>query len=303
MQTEKSTFFESYSEKTRQLLQPHSGLSTIAGGFRFLEGPAWHPREHHLTFSDIMGNALYRYFPNENDKITMIRPNSYLANGNTYDRQGLLVTCEHGTSRLTRTERDGTVTVLASHYKGKELNSPNDVVVADDDSIYFTDPNPGRCERCGIPREQELDFQGVFRYRIDTRELQLLSDDFSKPNGLCFNADQSLLFVNDSDRQHIRVFDVHEDGAVSGGRLFADLVQDGPGVADGMKIDTEGNLFCSAPGGLQIFDFEGNLTARIFMPEVAANFAWGGADFKTMYLTATSSLYALKMSIAGFPLF
>jgi gluconolactonase len=294
-------YVESYNDAGKAIFPSDAALTLLADGFRFLEGPAWHPAEQHLTFSDIMGNALYRRFGD--GRIEMIRPNSYLANGNSYDREGRLVTCEHGTSRVTRTGHDGSVTVLASHYRGKELNSPNDIVVKSDGSIYFTDPNPGRCPRVGIPRKQELDFQGVYRIDGKTGELVLLADDFSKPNGLCFSPDETLLYVNDTDHQHIRVFGVKADGTLEKGRLFADLLKDGPGVADGMKFDSAGNLFCSAPRGIQIFDEEGKLTARLFTPEVAANFTWGGKDLKTLFLTATTGLYSIPVRIPGLPLF
>ena len=159
-----------------------SALERVASGFRFLEGPVWNPYEKTLIFSDIMGNGLFKKDPD--DSISIFRENSYLANGNTYDRSGRLLTCEHGTSRVTRLEKDGSMSVLAAHYQGRELNSPNDIIVSRDGSVYFTDPMPGRMARVGIPREQELDFQGVFR--IDPEgTLHLLVDDFSKPNGLC----------------------------------------------------------------------------------------------------------------------
>lgn len=185
-----------------------------------------------------------------------------------------------------------------------QLNSPNDIVVASNGAIYFTDPASGRTHNFGIPREQELDFQGV--YRIDpSGELTLLVDDFVKPNGLCFSADEKQLFVNDTDRQHIRCFDVTKEGLLENGRIWAELIRAGEdvGVADGMKFDTEGYLYCSGPGGIQIFDNEANLIARILTPEQAANFAWGDDDLCSLYLTATTSLYRLRMKIPGRRLF
>lgn len=276
-------------------------LEKVCNGFRFLEGPAWHPEEQHLTFSDILGNALYRL--GQDGSISMIRKNSWMANGNTYDLQGRLITCEHGTSRVTRCEHDGSITVLASHYHGKELNSPNDVVVKRDGTIYFTDPNSGRGEGYGIPRKQQLDFQGVYRLDPFSGLLTLLVDDFSKPNGLCFTPDESHLLINDTDLQHIRIFPVLSDGTLGTGRVFAELVQDAPGVADGMKFDTGHRLLCSAPGGIQVFDIKGTLICRIYTPETAANFTWGDADLKTLYITATTSLYRIRMQVPGFRLF
>jgi gluconolactonase len=297
----KPPLFEPFDASGRVIASESAKLSTVATGFRFLEGPAWHPVEQHLTLSDILGNALYRLYPD--GSTGMIRKNSYLANGNTYDRQGRLLTCEHATSRVSRTEANGEITVLAASYKGKSLNSPNDIVVKKDGAIYFTDPASGRSAAYGIPREQELPFQGVYRIDPVSGELTLLVDDFSKPNGLCFSPDESLLFVNDTDRQHIRVFELLPSGLLGEGRLFAELVQDGPGVADGMKFDQAGNLFCSAPRGIQIFDMNARLVARIYTPEVAANFTWGGKELKTLYLAATTTLYALDLDVPGIPLF
>lgn len=293
---------EKFDDRIDVIVDANSALERVVTGFRFLEGPVWHHADRTLIFSDIMGNGLF--LKDTQDRVSIFRENSYLANGNTYDREGRLLTCEHGTSRVTRLEADGSSVVLASHYEGKELNSPNDIVVASDGSIYFTDPNPGRMPRVGIPREQELSFQGV--YRIDTGgNLTLLVDDFSKPNGLCFSNDGKQLFINDTDHQHVRCFDVTANGLLTGGRLWADLHITGgePGVADGMKFDTAGFLYCSGPGGIQIFDDKANLIARLLTPEVAANFAWGDEDLCSLYMTATTSLYRLRMKIPGKKLF
>jgi len=282
------------------ILNTGTPLEKVAGGFRFLEGPVWDPYKKTLIFSDIMGNGLFH--KDHTDAITVYRENSYLANGNTCDRSGRLLTCEHGTSRVTREELDGSTTILASHYQGKELNSPNDIVVARDGSIYFTDPTPGRMGRVGIPREQELEFQGVFRIDPDGT-LQLLVDDFSKPNGLCFSHDETYLYVNDTDHQHIRRFDVRPDGTVANGILWAELRGDEDGVADGMKFDSHGYLYCSGPGGIQVFDETAQLLGRLLTPEVAANFTWGDDDLCSLYLAATTSLYRLRVKIPGNPLF
>lgn len=291
---------DTHDTRMSEIFDAKGELEKVAGGFRFLEGPVWHPLDKTLIFSDIMGNGLYR--KGQDDKISLFRENSYLANGNTYDREGRLLTCEHGTSRVTRLEKDGSVSVLASHYQGKELNSPNDIVVKSDGSIYFTDPNPGRMPRVGIPRPQELAFQGVFR--IDPQgELTLLVDDFSKPNGLCFSNDEKYLFVNDTDHQHIRCFEVKDDGTLGPGRLWADLYGNEQGVADGMKFDTRGNLYCSGPGGIQVFDDEATLIGRLMTPEVAANFTWGDEDLCSLYMAATTSLYRLRVKVPGKALF
>jgi len=291
---------ERHDRRFDEIVEKGASLEKVAGGFRFLEGPAWNPHRKTLVFSDIMGNGLF--LKDGRDTITLYRENSYLANGNTYDLTGRLLTCEHGTSRVTREEKDGSTTILASHYNGKELNSPNDIIVSSNGSIFFTDPTPGRMARVGIPRKQDLDFQGVFR--IDPGgELHLLADDFSKPNGLCLSHDEKVLFVNDTDHQHIRCFDVADDGSLKNSRLWVDLYGDEQGVADGMKFDSRGYIYCSGPGGVQVYDSEAHLIGRLLTPEVAANFTWGDTDLCSFYLTATTSLYRLRVKIPGKPLF
>ena len=276
-------------------------LKKVSTGYRFIEGPIWHPYEKHLIFSDISGNALYKM--DENENVSIFKENSYLTNGNTYDLKGNRISCEHGTSRLTMTTPGGEYSVLADHYKGKELNSPNDVVVKSDGTIYFSDPASGRGPGYGIPRPQELDFQGVFRLDPSTKELTLLADDYVLPNGLCFSLDEKQLYVNDTIKQHIRVYDVNEKGLLENERLFADMLIDGEGKADGMKFDSSGLLFCTAPRGIQVFNTEGKLVGRIFVPEQVGNFAWGGEDLRTLYITAKSTLYKIRMNVPGLALF
>ncbi len=273
-------------------------LEQVVSGFEFLEGPVWHPDEKHLTFSDIVGNTMYRW--SRAAGLDVFRKPSHMANGNTYDREGRLLTCEHATSRVTRTELNGSVGVLASHYEGKELNSPNDIVVGRDGSIYFTDPISGRSATYGVLREQELPFQGVYRLN---EELSLLVDDFSKPNGLCLSLDEARLFVNDTDRNHIRVFDVQLDGSLSDGRVWAETLGEGVGVPDGMKIDQDENLFCCGPGGIHVFDKRANSLGVIRMPAQAANFAWGDDDLRSVYITASTTLYRLRVSVPGLRVF
>ncbi len=291
---------EVHDKRMAEIVDSDSSLEKVATGFRFLEGPVWDPYEKSLIFSDIMGNGLF--LKDRQDSISVFRENSYLANGNTYDRSGRLLTCEHGTSRVTRLEKDGTSVVLASHYQGKELNSPNDIIVSGNGSIFFTDPTPGRMARVGIPRKQDLDFQGVFR--IDPQgTLHLLADDFSKPNGLCLSLDEQFLYVNDTDLQHIRRFKVTPEGGLEDGRIWVELHGDEPGVADGMKFDSAGFLYCSGPGGVQVYDTEAKLIGRLLTPEIAANFTWGDEDLCSLYLAATTSLYRLRVNIPGNPLF
>ena len=272
---------------------PHQFLS----GFDFVEGPAWHPQTGELVFSDIIGDRIYRW--TERDGLSVWRQPSHMANGNAWDHEGRLLTCEHATSRISRGGPDDSYEVLVSHYQGLELNSPNDIVVKRDGSIYFTDPNSGRGDRYGVARQQQLGFQGVYCLHPETAELTLLADDFAKPNGLCFCRDESLLFVNDTDRQHIRVFDMHEDGGISGGRVWAETSGDAPGVADGMKIDSAGNLYSCGSGGIHVFDPDARRIGILATPEVAANFAWGGDDLTDLYITATHSVYHLRMKVPG----
>ena len=270
----------------------------LATGFDFVEGPAWHPAQNSLVFSDIIGGVIYRW--SDEGGVSVFRKPSNMANGNTWDRQDRLISCEHASSCVSRIDGNGTYEVLASHYQGHELNSPNDVIVNKQGNILFTDPNSGRGPRYGVERDQELDFQGVFQLDPRTRQLTLLVDDFSKPNGLCFSHDESRLFINDTDRQHIRVFDVMEDGGLSNGRIWASVDGELPGVADGMKLDSKGNLYCCGSGGIHVFDQGANPLGVIPTPEVAANFTWGGEDLTELLITATSSIYRLRVKIPGF---
>jgi len=269
----------------------------LVSGFEFVEGPAWHAASGTLVFSDITGNAMYRW--HATDGLTIFRKPSHMANGNTWDQDGRLLSCEHATSRVSRSDSNGNYEVLVSHYRGCELNSPNDIVVKSDGSIYFTDPNSGRGPRYGIARSQELAFQGVFRLDPLTSDLTLLVDDFAKPNGLCFSLDESLLFINDTDKQHIRVFDVMQDGSIENGRIWAETGGVEPGVADGMKIDSEGNLYCCGSGGIHVFDTSGDRNGVIGTPEFATNFTWGGKKLTDFYITATTSIYRLSTKVPG----
>ena len=272
-------------------------LEQVATGFDFTEGPIWDAAAGHLVFSDMPGDHIRRW--SASGGVETFRKPSNKANGNAYDREGRIVTCEHATSRVVRQEADGRTTTLASHWQGRELNSPNDVVVGRDGAIWFTDPTFGRMEYYGVPRETELDFQGV--YRIDASGvLRLAADDFGQPNGLCFSLDGRALFVNDTQHGHIRRFVLREDdGGLAGGAVWAAPDGDGPGAPDGMKIDQAGNVFCTGPGGVHVFAPDATPLGRILMPEVCANFTWGDADLKSLYLTASTSLYRIRTEIPG----
>lgn len=279
-------------------------LEELGTGFDFTEGPVWHPYEKHLIFSDMPGDHMRRW--TERDGVSTFRRPANMANGNTYDSRGRLLTCEHSTSRVIRTELDGSTTVLATEWEGKQLNSPNDLIVAADGSIYFTDPSFGRMEYYGVAREQELDFRGVFRIIPDTPEghqIQLLARDFDQPNGLIFSLDGKRLFINDTVHGHIRVFDVQADGSIANSRLWAEVTGEGVGLADGLKFDSAGNLYCTGPGGLHVFDSEGTLLGVIPVPQSAANFGFGDDDQRSIFITASTSLYRVRVKIPGVALF
>lgn len=282
------------------LVRADAVVERLATGFDFTEGPVWHPHEKHVIFSDMPGDHMRKW--TAADGITTFRKPCHMANGNTYDRQGRLVTCEHSSSRVTRTEHDGTITVLASHWQGKELNSPNDIVVRSDGAIFFSDPDFGRRQRFGIPREKDLDFQGLYMIRPDG-SLTLLADDFGQPNGLCFTLDEKTLYVNDSPRRHIRRFSVDGD-RVTGGEVWAELGGgEGDRTPDGMKIDTEENVWCIGPGGIHVFSPKAERLGRILFPENVANLCFGEDDYKSMFVTASSTLYRVRMETGGLPVF
>jgi len=261
-------------------------LERIATGFDFVEGPIWHPYETHLTFSDMPGDHMRRW--TTSGEITTFRKPSNKANGNAYDRRGRMVTCEHATSRVVRTEADGSITVLATHYRDKELNSPNDIVVKRDGGIYFTDPIYGRMPYYGVERPQE-----------DGSQPKLLVDDFAQPSGLCFSRDESQLFINDTERGHIRVFDVKPDGTLGNGEIWAEVTGEGEGTPDGMKIDSVGHLYCCGPGGVHVFAPDRRCLGVILVPEPVANFTWGDDDLKSLFLTASTSLYRTRTRTPG----
>jgi gluconolactonase len=262
-------------------------LEKVAGDFQFIEGPIWHP-DGFLLFSDIPANIIYKFA--SNGKVEIFRRPSGKANGNTLDKENRLITAEHENRRVSRTEKDGKVIALADRYEGKKLNSPNDLVVKSDGSIYFTDPS------YGITKEQEeLGFYGVYRLAPDGK-LTLLVKDLVLPNGIAFSPDEQKLYVNNSEAGYIAVFDVKPDGTVTNQRVFAELKDASQsGVPDGLKVDVEGNVYSTGPGGVWIFSPSGKLLGRISVPETATNLAWGDRDYKTLYITASKSLYRIRL--------
>jgi gluconolactonase len=218
----------------------------------------------------------------------------------TYDADLNLLVCEHATSTLAREYRDGRREIVASHFEGRELNSPNDVCVRSDGSIYFSDPWYGRMPVFGLERPRQLGFQGVYRVSpVGAMELVVARDLFEQPNGLCFSPDEGTLFVNDTAKALVRAFDVHPDGSLSRERVFASGLrsEEERGAPDGMKCDAKGNLWVTGPGGVWVYGPGGDLLGKVPVPEVVANLAWGGSDFRTLFLTASTSLYTVATKV------
>jgi gluconolactonase len=278
-------------------------IEKIASGFRFTEGALWNPTEKCLYFSDIPNDRRLRW--SEVNGVEVVRPirkmSANKCNGMTYDANEYLYICEHSSSSVVREDAVGNREVLASHWEGKQLNSPNDIVVKSDSSIYFTDPTYGRSRVFGKEREPELDFQGVFRIS-PTGTLNCVADDFNQPNGLCFSIDEQILYINDTPAALIRCFDALPNGMLVNGRIFAQNIGNGNlegGVVDGMKIDASGNLYVTGPNGIWLFNKEGDHLGIIEMPEHTANFNWGGDNWNELYCCCSKSIYRLKLKISG----
>ena len=289
-----------HSEKIRELVDEDAPVEQIATGFKFTEGPIW-MADGSLHFSDMPGDMRRRWHPSEG--VSVLRDPSNKCNGMTRDNDGNLLVCEHVTSSVVREAPDGTRETIATHWGDKELNSPNDVIVASDGSIIFTDPTYGRMPGFGLEREQELDFQGVYRLPAGGGDLQLLVDDFAQPNGLCFTPDESQLYINDTVRAHIRVFDVGPDHGLSNGRVFAEGIGDGDlasgELVDGMKLDERGNVYVTGPAGVWIFAPDGEYLGVIEVPENVGNVNWGGDDWRTLFIPASTSVYSVRMKVSG----
>ncbi len=284
--------------------QPSQGLNEliekgdperIATGFSFTEGPVWHPAGY-LLFTDIPGNAIYKWMPNGN--VSKFRSPSGHANGLTFDRQGRLIACEHSNRRVTRTGQDGSIVALADRYEGKKLNSPNDVVVRSDGSIYFTDPPYGLTSKYGIPGKEELAFRGLYRLLPDSKTPDLLVADILAPNGLVFSPDEKVLYVDDSELGIIYAFDVARNGSLTNRRILANTYSG----ADGMKVDTNGNLYVATGGfELKVYDSKGKHLGSIGTPETTRNCAFGGAENRTLFVAAGRSVYRIQMKVQAAP--
>jgi gluconolactonase len=277
--------------------EPIVDLATNLGGTVNVEGPLWWKEGGYLLFRGTDAKR-WKYAPGQ--PISVFKENTNAANGITRDMQGRLVACEAATRRIVREEHDGSITVMASSFQGRPLNRPNDIVVKSDGAIYFTDP----WTNAEAPGETDLTFAGVFRISPDRGTLTLLVDDFLTPNGIAFSPDESVLYINDSRRRHIRAFALAPNGTLARqtDRVFADLGGPEPGVPDGMKVDTAGNVYCGGAGGLYILDPKGKKLGRIVHGFAnTANLAFGGDDWKTVYFCTRTSLGSFKVNIAGVP--
>ncbi|TCF99923.1 gluconolactonase [Paraburkholderia strydomiana] len=298
----KNNEYEVHDPRFRLLLQPNASMDKLTGECLWAEGPVYFPATDLLIWSDIPNNRMLRWAPGMG--VGVYRAPSNYSNGNTRDREGRLVSCEHGERRVTRTEHDGSITVIASHFEGKRLNSPNDVIVDSEGAIWFTDPDYGIISDYeGYRSDSEIGRCNVYRVSPGDTQVRLVSDDFVKPNGLAFSPDESKLYIADSAAshddnapRHIRVFDVVSNGALRNGRAFVEMQS---GVPDGMRVDEHGNVWTSAEDGVHCYAPDGTLLGKILIPEVVANLTFGGPRRNRLFITATSSVYALHVGVRG----
>ena len=292
-------------QRFRHLIVGSARLDILFTGCRWAEGPVWFNDLGCLLWSDIPNQRILRWngAALSGDGVSVFRSPSNFANGHTRDRQGRLVSCEHGTRRVTRTEMDGKITVLADSYQGRRLNSPNDVVVRSDGSVWFTDPTYGiLSDYEGYRAEPEQPARGVYRIDPASGGITCVIDDFAQPNGLAFSPDETKLYIADSAAshdpaapRHIRVFDVQDDG-LQGGRVFA-LIDNG--IPDGIRVDTAGNLWSSAADGVHCFAPDGSRLGKIRVPQGVANLTFGGPRRNRLFIAATTSLYAIYVAATG----
>src|SRR5262249_16572665 len=275
-----------------ELVEPGTGVERLATGFGFTEGPVWNPTGQYLLFSDMAHDVRRKY--TADGTVVEVRNFSNKCNGMTYDADLNLLVCEHTTSSLVLERPDGTRQIVANEFEHEELNSPNDVCVHSSGAIYFSDPWYGRMPAHGHKRRPRLGFQGVYRVPPGGGDLQLVveRDDFEMPNGLCFSPDETLLYVDDTPRAHVKVYDVASDGALTNGRVFLDRIGTGvggTGVVDGMKCDERGNVWVTGPGGLWAISPAGEHVGTLLVPEPTTNLAWGSEDWHTLFITASTS--------------
>ncbi|WP_284774297.1 SMP-30/gluconolactonase/LRE family protein [Agrobacterium sp. lyk4-40-TYG-31] len=302
MPTDTPSVYEIRDERFRQLIVGNAELEELYSGCRWAEGPVWFSDLNCLLWSDIPNQRMLRWVPDGG--VSVFRQPSNFTNGNTRDRQGRLICCEHGTRRVTRTEVDGSITVLADSYRGKRLNSPNDVIVRSDDSVWFTDPTYGiLSDYEGYKSEPEQQTRNVYRLDPATGDIDIMVDDFGQPNGLAFSPDETKLYVADSSSshditrpRHIRVFDVVEDKRLTGGQEFCALDN---GLPDGFRLDVAGNLWTSAGDGVHCFSPDGALLGKIKIPQTVANLTFGGPRRNRLFITASKSLYSIYVATTG----
>ncbi|MCD6356394.1 MAG: SMP-30/gluconolactonase/LRE family protein [Anaerolineaceae bacterium] len=289
---------ESYQKEFNNLIDPRTPIEIIAEGFSFIEGPLWDHANNRLLFSDIPANTIFSW--SSENGVTIYRSPSNFANGLTFDKNGHLIACEHKSRSVTLDNGSKNIVVLTEEYNGKRLNSPNDVIVAHDNSILFTDPIYGLRAGSGGPSIQELDFQGVYRLTPDRKKLFLITDSFERPNGLVLSPDEKNLYVTDTVRQHIRVFNIGENWEVKGGNIWAELWDDAySGRPDGIKVDIHGNIYCTGPGGIWVFNKNANLIGRIYLPDKTSNLNWGDADRQSLFITSNSIVYRIRCKTKG----
>ena len=293
---------EQFAPELERIVSTSERIEYLADGYGGAQGPAegplWWKEGGYLLFSDIHNNRRMKYQPGAG--VSLVQEPTNRANGLTRDLQGRLIACEHDSRRVTRQELDGSTTVVANSFQGRRLNRPNDVVVKSDGCIYFTDPWTSPA----APEQWDLTFAGVYRVTPDLGTLSLLIDDFVLPNGLAFSPDESVLYINDTRRGHIRAFDLLPNGMLAKhtARVFADLRGSEPGVPDGMKVDVEGNVYCGGAGGMWIMDKAGKKLGRIVHGAPATtNLAFGADDWKTIYFTSRNHLGSVKVKISGVP--
>ncbi len=291
--------FEMLDERFATCFKGSARVEKLFEGCRWAEGPAWFPLMRSVVWSDIPNDRMLRW--DETTGVTgVFRNPAGFTNGNTVDREGRLVSCEHGNRRVTRTEHDGSITVIADRYEGMQLNSPNDVVVKSDGSIWFTDP-PYGIESDYEGHKGEVEQAGNFVYRVDpgSGDVEVVADDFDRPNGLAFNPDESKLVVSDTgsaQTRHFRIFDVADNGTLSGGEVFATCTSGG---FDGFRFDTEGRIWTSAGDGVHCIDPDGTLLGKVKVPEGVANVVFGGAKRNRLFICGTTSLYSVMLPVQG----
>ena len=289
--------FEILDDRFAKLVKSTAKLEHLYEGCRWAEGPAYFPAHRALVWSDIPNDRMLRY-DEATGNVGVFRSPAGYTNGHTVDGQGRLVSCEHGNRRVTRTEHDGTITVLADEYEGKRLNSPNDVIVASDGAVYFTDPAYG-IESDYEGHQGEMEQRGCFVFRIDPIDgaLTKVIDEMDRPNGLAFSLDERLLYVSDTGApRNMRVYDVGDDGTPSNGREFAKCTNGG---FDGFRLDEAGRIWTSAGDGVHCYHPDGTLIGKVLVPEVVANVAWGWPKRNRLYIAATTSLYAVLLPVTG----